>query len=77
MIEREWFLPSNTSSGGSTYMLPILSETLCIEYSTRAGEYYSFNLYQGEQKMLSGTIEAHGYVARAKRGRSSEQIGMA
>lgn len=27
--------------------------------------------------MLGGTIEAHGYVARVKRGRSSEQIGMA
>ena len=47
-----------------------------MEYSTRAGEYYSFNLYQGEQKMLSATIEAHGYVACVKRGCSSEQIGM-
>ena len=27
--------------------------------------------------MLGGTFEVHGYVAREKKGRSSEQIGMA
>ena len=44
MIGNEWFLPSNTSSGGPTYKSPIVSDTVCMEYSTRAGEFHSFRV---------------------------------